>query len=677
MGGFVWANEEAAVNLQVTEGEAQVAALVNRGGGQGELVLQAGYQDVWRQPCELRPGHPVQTEAALPATGADGLTLSVVLEGKPIISYEHPPTYQREPACEMPRPVLRLPDDAGITVEELCQHAVRAEKVGEVERARAQYERALRRDPGFSGAHLGLGVLSHQAGRGDEAPGHLVKAVERDPENDEAWYCLGVALLQGAELQAGQEILGRLVGRTACRVEAALSLARSLVLLQPERALALASQVPDGPTARLVRAQVYRLQRRAWGPEEEGWEKEDPLDAQLAAERYFRAKWLGDDEAAQSAFERLAELCGDDPEAWLEILCEERDLGAVRPLGELLAAVCDRFPAVMASPMVHYCLPTFVMPEQAEEELDLGARGDLANCFPSRFEEWMPLFAACDQRPSDWRPRLLLGNLMAGLGRREEALAAWQDAARLDDSNAVLCRNLALAYRLWHNDLPASLDWYAKAVARRPDEYHLYLEQDQALIASGATPEQRLAALEAGPPEVVNRWETAARRTECLVALQRWDEALELLPAYRFKPWEGARQMHGLWVAALTGRAERHRAAGDLRAAVADYELALTYPRHLGVGCAAYPQEAKLHWMVAETAGELGDEPKRQEHLSAAAEEKHQGLGEADLYKLRALRALDRSAEADELATALKEWAEERLKGRADDQTAQQVLTEL
>ena len=50
-----------------------------------------------------------------------------------------------------------------------------------------------------------------------------------------------------------------------------------------------------------------------------------------------------------------------------------------------------------------------------------------------------------------------------------------------------------------------------------------------------------------------------------------------------------------------------------------------------------------------------------------AAEERHRRVCEADLYKLRALRALGRDDEANDLARTLREWAEERQQTRPED----------
>jgi hypothetical protein len=116
-----------------------------------------------------------------------------------------------------------------------------------------------------------------------------------------------------------------------------------------------------------------------------------------------------------------------------------------------------------------------------------------------------------------------------------------------------------------------------------------------------------------------------------LVGLKRWDEAVDIMRTHKFRPWEGARAMHHWWTEALLGRAQLRREAGDLAGALADYELALTYPRNLGVGRSAHPDEARIHRLLAETAREAGDFGKWEKHMAIAAEEESRRIGGADV----------------------------------------------
>jgi tetratricopeptide (TPR) repeat protein len=157
---------------------------------------------------------------------------------------------------------------------------------------------------------------------------------------------------------------------------------------------------------------------------------------------------------------------------------------------------------------------------------------------------------------------------------------------------------------------------------------------------------------------------------DCLLELERWDAAIALLRDNTFLPWEGARGVHAQWVSAHVGRAGQRLERGDVSRALDDYRAALTYPRNLGVGRAAYPEQARVHWLLAEAALKAGDEDTRVAHLTAGADERHRHPCEADIHKARCLRALGREAEADDVLQRLSEWVTKRLDTQPDDAQA-------
>jgi hypothetical protein len=117
-----------------------------------------------------------------------------------------------------------------------------------------------------------------------------------------------------------------------------------------------------------------------------------------------------------------------------------------------------------------------------------------------------------------------------------------------------------------------------------PDQYRLYVEQNVLWGEMDKSAAQRLAALESAPSSVRDRWQIAALRAELLVDLQDYDRALSLLTSYTFLPWEGARGMRGIYMAACLGRGRKTYFSGDFIGGLEDFRAALQYPRNLGVG---------------------------------------------------------------------------------------------
>jgi len=714
MGGFCHAGEFGALDLKLNGHQARVAAFAAVPIGEADLVLDVDGQEVWRCSQAFESGRPVRQDIALLFPPTDGSTvgLSIRMEDdeEDVVRYEYPPEHLRErPAplqlldrwatcdapsreeleqiaeqllgaasrtglVELPKETLRAPDDPWATAEELTRHAVRAERFDDWERAGELYAKALEKDSGLAAAHLGLGLVRLRQGLIEEAVEALRQAVARDSDCDEAWFYLGIAYWQLTEFPTAEMIWMRLLGGSKCRTEAALELTKQLL---PDTVREVLADIPDSPTGRFLWVASYRAEGLPAPDLHAALPNHDPLAPELAAEEYLSALEEDNEEKVDDAWDRLRDLLLDDPELWLELAAFYNGHGMPADAWTLLARAAREIPSVRRSPMVFYSLN---LSANRDSELDLEALvrdTTPAFCFPSRIEDRTLLILACMMNRENWKARLYLGNLFASVGRRDEALQVWLSAARIDDRDFVLCRNLGLAHHLWKGDHATAFSWYAKAIASCPEEFRLYLERDNVLRASGADASARLKAVEEAPAAVADRWQMAARRVECLVEFSRWDEALELMRTHRFLPWEGARQMHALWTRALTGRAAEREQAGDHAAALADYELALTYPRNLGVGRAAYPQEARIRWLAAECAARLGDEARRRELLESAAEERHDHTCEADLYKLKALQALGRDADADALKEQLRTWAAERLTAKADDWLARRIEEEL
>ena len=63
---------------------------------------------------------------------------------------------------------------------------------GDRARARAEFERALRMNPGLAVAHFNVGWVCDQQGLHEDALGHFRRALELNPDLDRAWYGIGL-----------------------------------------------------------------------------------------------------------------------------------------------------------------------------------------------------------------------------------------------------------------------------------------------------------------------------------------------------------------------------------------------------------------------------------------------------------------------------------------------------
>ena len=84
-------------------------------------------------------------------------------------------------------------------------------RLGELERAREAYTRALQRAPWFAPTYVNLADLHRQEGRDDEAERMLRRALEIAPDSAEAHHALGLTLVRREDLEGALEPLARAV----------------------------------------------------------------------------------------------------------------------------------------------------------------------------------------------------------------------------------------------------------------------------------------------------------------------------------------------------------------------------------------------------------------------------------------------------------------------------------
>ena len=99
---------------------------------------------------------------------------------------------------------------------------------------------------------------------------------------------------------------------------------------------------------------------------------------------------------------------------------------------------------------------------------------------------------------------------------------------------------------------------------------------------------------------------------QALLDAGRHTECIEFLSRARFSNWEASSRPRDILVAALLARGKERFAAGDYKAALADFERALTYPENLEVGARYEATNAETQYWLGKTRLALGrDEAAR------------------------------------------------------------------
>ena len=189
----------------------------------------------------------------------------------------------------------------------------------------------------------------------------------------------------------------------------------------------------------------------------------------------------------------------------------------------------------------------------------------------------------------------LLGNLLMGARRTEDARTALVEAVDAGSRDPVALRSAAIALVNTGGDLDVADGYLARAVASTGPRGRLVFERDQLARLRDVPSAQRLADLEASGADLVERDDLTIAYLGLLLDVGRVEEALAILETREFQPFEGG---EGSVIAAYD-RACLARAAGlvrtDPRAAAELLDAGLTTPLNLGEGRhPADPQAARL-----------------------------------------------------------------------------------
>ena len=284
-------------------------------------------------------------------------------------------------------------------------------------------------------------------------------------------------------------------------------------------------------------------------------------------------------------------------------------------------------------------------------------------------EELAALEAAAAAEPKDAHAQHLLGNVLYGLGRRDEGLAHWKQAVALDDRLALSWRNIAYAERQLHQDDRAAEDAARRAFAIDPADARVLLELDQAAERLRVAAPERKALLDANRATVEKRDDLTLRWIDVtLVAGGPADlePVRQVLLTRHFHTWEG---MYGVHQAFM----DVHQRLGDLalekkdfKAALAFYLKAFEYPKNLEVAPRTPDFRAHLNWSVANAYLRMGRKGDARPYLDRVLAEKYSRPGLGTYYQALAEKARGKDAAAQALIGRLEESARAMTAGPDD-----------
>jgi tetratricopeptide (TPR) repeat protein len=298
-----------------------------------------------------------------------------------------------------------------------------------------------------------------------------------------------------------------------------------------------------------------------------------------------------------------------------------------------------------------------------------GAAGPLAYANPHRVEELAALEAAAAANPKDAHAQHLLGNVLYGLGRREEGLARWKQAVALDERLSLSWRNIGYAERQLHQDDRAAAEALRRAFAADPGDARVLLELDQAAERLRVPAAERKALLDAHRDTVDKRDDLTSSWIDLTLEAggpADLEPVRQVLLTRHFHSWEGRYGIHSAFVDVNLRLGDLALERKDLKGALALYQKAFEYPKNLEVAARTPDFRAHLNWRVANAYLVSGRKGEARPHLERVLSEKYARPGLGTHYQALAEKARGNAAASQALVAQLEQRARAMTSG-ADD----------
>ncbi|HET6975201.1 MAG TPA: DUF5107 domain-containing protein [Pyrinomonadaceae bacterium] len=684
MGG-AWneATRDAALRISQQGSRATISIAANQRFGQAELALANGGKQVHATRVDLDPAKPFTTTIEVPAPRQP---LEITLkssDGRLLLRYRTDSPIDNNPDFKPATRPLADPKNPA-SAEQSYVEGLAFDKKSKEREARGAYFEALKRDPGFTPAHIALGLSFYRSGEYGTAAKHLESALVRNKDATDAHYYLALVQRALGQYSEAKDHLLWLV-RSGYRESLAryvlgeISLAKGDVKQALEHLQQAVMLDPRDLKARTVLTVAERLDGNVQSARTRINQvvTELPIDYFALREQDLINKAAGDSVNEKSASEQLRHLLAREPDAVLELAFDYVAIGRNREAIDVLEDAIKAGPSgnlvvdkQRIHPLLYYTLGYLFAKagerDRARTQFALGAKGDPAFVFPHRVEEIEVLQAAVAANANDGRAAYYLGNVLAAKYRDQEALAAWRDAVRLDSANTIAQRNYARALWLVSQSREEAAAQYQRAISVSPNDFRLYIELDKLFAEMSAT-DRRVKSLESAPAPVLAQSAAVQSLAGAYIDAGRFSDAATLLSKTTFTSGEGEDAALGLYRKAHLGLARKAREAGDHLKAASEFAAVTEFPRNFGVGRPAMQSQAQYYVAAArefEAAGKR-DEAERWWQRAATEElnppsQPEEPWSENYYYKAVALEHVGRAAEARKLYERLARLNDEQ-----------------
>lgn len=597
--GFDYANREVVVEVAAGKESGLIEHLnllstVER--PDSKVILRDASGDQQTFTVQLSPRGAAAVKIESPSMKAAKVTL-LDSDGVMLAEFDYPANL----AVHEPPVLPQEKAEEEMTAEELFAKALEKDRETSRGTARELYEKALEKDPGHVEAAFRLGVSELESGLFEKATERFKSVQQADPDHPWAAYFLGSALFQVGQFSEVLPLADRTIELHPDSSVGYDLKGRALMRLgRREQVIPLFETAVENNHRDQRAADHLVMALFGAGRNEEAFS--------LARERMFEDPTnliprvilnFNDPQQPRNFFQETYRFLGEHAFEYIEVQEVFRSLGM--PKVAFLFAnplMVDPFGGALEySPLQHFHSALIVLEmQQVQAAAGLIRRlgeWDAEGVFPSRLESIAALNSVWTLLKDDGRIALLMGNILADKGRLKEASDQWTEAVRLSPTLAQGHRNLGLYHWKETKDLERAEAFYRRAIALEPKDQTLHAELAEILADR---PADVVALISSIGLDRIKRNDLRESLAKAFNDLGEYTKTVDFLNSQVFSNWESRQTSRNLWVQALIARGKTSLEADRAEAALADFETALTYPEHLGVGRPAEPTEAEAQY---------------------------------------------------------------------------------
>lgn len=221
-------------------------------------------------------------------------------------------------------------------------------------------------------------------------------------------------------------------------------------------------------------------------------------------------------------------------------------------------------------------------------------------CFPNRLEAILALEAITCHWEDTPKAYYYLGNLWYDKRQYSDAIFCWEESEKQDATFPTVLRNLALAYFNKEEDEDQALAYLEKAFVLDATDARILMELDQLYKRLNRSHAKRLAFLDKHKATAFTRDDLYLEYVTLLNQLGRYEEAIQMIDARKFHPWEGGEgKVPAQYQLARVELVKKLLAEEKYAEALPLIEECFVYPDNLGEGKLHGAQENDFNYYKA------------------------------------------------------------------------------